>query len=311
MSRRALGVLFCLISAVAYGTAGIFGKLAFEEGLSVSALLSARFVIAAVMMWVLVFALGEPARPSRRGVAVGLVLCSLAYIGQTGAYFSSLERIDAALTILLAHVAPVFVALGAVLFGRERLSRLTLVSLPIAVGGTALIALGALNGPVRADGVGIMLALLCALTYAAYILLSHAVVGEMNPITLTAWVTTGVAVAFCGSAVATGDLPDTTARGWLLIVGLAVFSTVIAITFLAAGTAVVGPSVAVLLSTLEPVTATALALAVLGESLTAIQWVGGVLVIASVVILAGPWDRPAGADEDPSADPVPPGAPPG
>lgn len=294
MSRRALGVLFCLISAVAYGTAGIFGKMAFDEGLSVSALLSARFVIAAVLMWAIVFSIGGSVRPSRRGIAIGVVLCAVTYTAQTGAYFWSLERIDAALTILIAHTAPVFVAIGAVVFGRERLSRMTLVSLPIAVTGTALIAVGALGGPVRADGVGILLALVCALTYAAYLLFSHAVVAEMNPITLTAWVSTGVAIAFCASAGVNGDLPDTTGTGWLLILGLAVFSTVIAITFLAAGTAVVGPSVAVLLSTLEPVTATGLALVVLGEHLSPIQWFGAVLVVASVVILAGPWDRRRG-----------------
>lgn len=289
MSRRTVGILFCLISAVAYGTAGIFGKLAFEEGLSVPTLLAARFAIASVAMWGIVLAMGGPIRPSRRGMAIGLVLCILTYSAQTGAYFLSLERIDAALAILLVHTAPVFVTIGAVVFGRERLSRFTLISLPVAVAGTALIAVGALGGPVSADGVGILLALVCALTYAAYILVSHAVVGEMHPITLTAWVTSGVAVAFIISMIGTGDTPTTTGRGWLMILGLALFSTVISITFLAAGTAVVGPSVAVLLTTLEPVTATALALVILGESLSLIQWVGGVLVIVSVLILAGPW----------------------
>ncbi len=291
MSRRALGVLFCVISAVGYGSAGIFGKMAYDEGLTVSTLLSTRFIIAAALMWALVIAMGGSVRPSRRGIALGVVLCAITYAAQAGAYFASLTRIDAALTILLAHTAPVFVALGAVAFGRERLSRMTLVSLPIAVAGTALIAAGALGGPVRADGVGIMLALVCAVTYAAYMLFSHAVVGEMNPITLTAWVCTGVAIVFSVSAGARGDLPATTGTGWLIILGLALFSTVIAITFLAAGTAVVGPSVAVLISTLEPVTATGLALVVLGEHLSLIQWAGAVLVVASVVILAGPWDR--------------------
>ncbi len=289
MSRRTLGVLFCVISAVGYGSAGIFGKMAYDEGLTVSTLLSARFIIAAALMWTIVIAMGGPVRPSRRGIAIGVVLCAVTYAAQAGAYFAALTRIDAALTILLAHTAPVFVAIGAVVFGRERLSRMTLVSLPIAITGTGLIAMGSLSGPVRADGVGILLALICALTYAVYMLLSHAVVGEVSPITLTAWICTGVAITFSVSAGVQGDLPRTTGTGWLIIIALALFSTVIAITFLAAGTAVVGPSVAVLLSTLEPVTATGLALVVLGEHLSLVQWVGAVLVVASVVVLAGPW----------------------
>ena len=300
MSRRALGGALFLISAVAYGTAGIFGKLAYEGGLSPSELLATRFSIAAVVMWALVVAIGAPIRPSRRGIALGLLVCVATYAAQTAAYFWSLRRIDAALTILLAHTAPVFVAIGAVAFGRERLSRMTLVSLPIAVGGTALIAIGALGGPVRADGVGIVLALLCAVSYAVYLLVSHAVVGDTHPITLTAWVTSGVALTFAAGSVVTGESPHTTGRGWLIILGLAIVTTVIAITFLSAGTAVVGPSAAALLTTLEPVTATALALVVLDERLRPVQWAGGVLGVLSVVILAGPWaDRPAAPPEAP------------
>ena len=86
-----------------------------------------------------------------------------------------------------------------------------------------------------------------------------------------------------------GHLPiHTTGTGWLLIAALALFSTVIAITALAAGTARVGPSTATILATFEPVVATVLAVAILDERLAVIQVVGGLFVVASVVIVSVP-----------------------
>ena len=96
------------------------------------------------------------------------------------------------------------------------------------------------------------------------------------------------------AAAARGELPiDTTARGWALIGALALFSTVIAVTALAAGTARVGPSTASTLSTFEPLVATVLAVIVLDERLAALQLLGGVLVVTSAVIVSVRWQGSA------------------
>lgn len=269
---------------MAYGATGIFGKLALEDGLSVAGMLSARFVIAAVVLWAVVAAMGAGVRPSRRGLAVGIGLGLVVYAAQAGFYFWSLTRLDAAFTILLVQVAPALVALGAVVFGRERLTPTLLVCLPIAFVGTALIATGARVGSY--DGLGVLLALCCAVAYAAYMLLSHATMERVHPVTLAASVCTGSALAFSAVAVTTGALPRTDGTGWALILAMALVSTVVAITFLAMGTARVGPSTAVLLQTVEPLTATVLALAILGERLEPIQWLGAVLILGAVTALA-------------------------
>ena len=280
-----MGGALCILAGVAYGSVGIFGKLALDEGLSVPAMLSARFALAALILWGITAALGPAVRPTardvRRAVALGLVV----YGAQAGFYFWSLTRLDAAFTILLVQVAPVLVAVGAVAFGRERLSRALLVSLPIALIGTALVASGASVG--SADALGVVLALLCAVAYAAYMLLSHAVVATVHPVPLSAAVCTGSALAFGGWAIVRGELPHTGAAGWGLIVALALIGTVAAITALAAGNARVGPSTAVLLETVEPLTATILAYIVLGERLQPLQWVGAALVVVAVVVVSG------------------------
>lgn len=291
MSPRSAGVLLCVASAMAYGATGIFGKLAIDEGLSVAGMLAARFAIAAVVLWVIVAAMGGAVRPSRRGVAVGVALGLVVYAAQAGFYFWSLTRLDAAFTILLVQVAPALVALGAVVFGRERLTPTLLVSLPIAFVGTALVATGARVESF--DGVGVLLALCCAVAYAAYMLLSHATMERVHPVPFAASVCTGSALAFGTVAIATGTLPRTGGAGWTLILAMALIATVIAITFLAMGTARIGPSTAVLLQTVEPLTATVLALMILEERLQPLQWLGAALILGAVVALALTSRRPA------------------
>jgi drug/metabolite transporter (DMT)-like permease len=76
---------------------------------------------------------------------------------------------------------------------------------------------------------------------------------------------------------------DLTAAGWGWLLCLAAVSTVTAISLFFAGLERVGPTLAAILSTVEPLVTVLLALIVLGERLGAIQLLGGALVLAAVV----------------------------
>jgi drug/metabolite transporter (DMT)-like permease len=285
-----VGTALCVVSAVSYGATGVFGKLAYDEGLTVAGLLAARFTIAAAVLWAIVAALGPALRPSRRGLAASVVLGLLVYAAQTGFFFSALTRLDAALAVLIVYVAPVLVAVGAVAFGRERLGRGQIASIPVALVGTALVAAG--DGLGAVDGIGVLLALACAVAFAAYMLLSHAVVGRVHPVPLSAGVCSGCALTFVVTATVQDGLPtDIGGAGWALVVALALLSTVVAITTLAAGTARVGPSTATVIATIEPMVATVLAFIVLDERLSALQLAGGALIVVSVLIAGSGWGR--------------------
>jgi drug/metabolite transporter (DMT)-like permease len=294
VTPRAAGTALCLLSAASYGAAAIFGKLAYDEDIAVVTLLSGRFAIAAAVLWLLVAALGPSARPSRRGLLAGVTLGLAVYAPQSGLFFGSLTRLDAALAVLLVYVAPGIVAGAAALLGRERLRPAQLMALPVALGGTALVLTG--EGVGEIDGLGVVLASSCAVMYAAYILISDAVVQRVNAVPLSASICTGAAVSFAVAAASAGELPTSvSAEGWATIIALAIVSTVVSITALAAGTARVGPSTAAILSTFEPVVTAMLAFAVLDERLGPTQLVGGLLVLGSVAILHARWS-PAEAE---------------
>ena len=89
-----------------------------------------------------------------------------------------------------------------------------------------------------------------------------------------------------GSA-ALGDLHpgDVTAEGWGWLAGIAVVSTVAAVSLFFAGLKRVGPTTASILSTVEPVVTVVLAFRVFGELLGPFQLLGGAFVIAAVLVL--------------------------
>jgi drug/metabolite transporter (DMT)-like permease len=101
-------------------------------------------------------------------------------------------------------------------------------------------------------------------------------------------VCTGAAVSLVTGSAVLGELRPgaLTSAGWGWLGSLAIVSTVVAIGLFFAGLRRLGPTGASILSTLEPVVTVLLAFLVFGETLTAVQVLGGALVIAAVPVLA-------------------------
>jgi drug/metabolite transporter (DMT)-like permease len=294
------GALLCLGSAVAFGAMGIFGKLAYGEGATVMTLLAGRFMLAAVLFWVLVAATGAGRHLrtiARRDVVMALALGGIGYSAQAGAYFAGLERMDASLLSLLLYTFPAMVAVAAIVLGRERADPARLGALVLASIGLVLVLASAEPGAL--DPLGAALALGAALIYTTYILVSQGIAGRISPTVLSALVCTGAAISLAAGSAALGELRpgDVTAAGWGWLTGIALISTVAAVSLFFAGLKRVGPTTASILSTVEPVVTVGLAFVVFGELLGALQLLGGALVVGAVLVLASyrPRDAMGGA----------------
>jgi drug/metabolite transporter (DMT)-like permease len=276
---------------------GVFGKLAYEAGVAPGALLLLRFTMAAALLSVFVAHRSgrragrpAPAEPSGSGRSrwtvplTALTLGALGYATPSSLYFAALERIDASLVALVLYTYPVFVTVAAAVLGRDRLTPARCAALVVASGGTLLVLLGA--GGLRIDPLGVALALCAAVTYTVYVLVADAVVHRLPPLVLSALVMTGAALALTARTLVTGGLEvGFGPAGWLWIACMALVSTVVGMFAFFAGLRRTGPSTAAILSTFEPVVTAALAAIVLGEFLSPVQLVGGLLVLSSVVVL--------------------------
>jgi drug/metabolite transporter (DMT)-like permease len=297
------GALYCLASAAAFGVMGIFGKLAYDEGVTVGTLLAVRFALAAAVLWCVVIAtgrLGAITALPRRDVATALALGAIGYSAQAGGYFAALQRIDASVLALLLYTFPAMVTVAAIALGREAASRRTALALGLALTGIVLVMAGAAGGAL--DPLGTALGLGAAVVYTIYILSSQGVAARIGALALSTLVCTGAAVTLTVGAVATGDLAlgAVSTQGFACLAGVALISTVGAVGLFFAGLQRVGPTAASILSTLEPVVTVVLAFAVFGESFGPAQLLGAALVLSAVVALQVRGRGRAGARADAS-----------
>lgn len=283
-----MGPALCLISAAAFGTMAIFGKLSYDAGVSTLTLLLFRFAFAGALFWG-VLAVRPKLRPDRRAVraiSIGLALGAIGYALQAGLFFAALARdIDASLLALLLYSYPAWVTLAAFLIGRERPTARRLVALGLSSTGLVVILATASSG--QMDGIAALMGFAAAITYTIYILVADAAGLTLHPLTLTALVCTGAAATFGILGGATGELDfGFESEGWVWLASLSLVSTCLAISAFFAGLARVGPSAASILSTLEPVTTVVLAYLAFSERLSAAQLAGAALVLAAAALLA-------------------------
>ncbi|MGZ3457153.1 MAG: DMT family transporter, partial [Archangium sp.] len=224
--------------------------------------------------------------PWPRGRVLGglVLLGALGYVGESLSYFSALKYAAAGLVALLLYLYPALVALLAVVVDGEKLTRVRALAVALALGGTALTI--DLHG--GASPLGLLFGVLSALVYAVYVFTSARVVGPAGPLAASTVILGSAAVVYGGLMLARGPALPQTAQGWMAVVALSLLSTVVAVLLFFAGLERVGPVVASLLSTVEPLVAVLLGAFVLGERLSLLQGVGGLLILTAVVLLARP-----------------------
>jgi len=280
-----MGVALVIGSACCFGTLGVFGKLAYRLGLSTPQLLSYRFGLAAILLWGAAVLMHQGLPP--RGSLIGLAIMGGAgYVGQSGSYFNALHFIPASTNALLLYTFPVVVTLLATVLFHEQLGWMKLAAVGVAFLGTVLVVEAQLRA---AAPIGIVLGLGSAAFYSGYILYGSRLLPGLPPVSATAMIMTSAAFVWTAYASLNGQL----AVAWtlprlFLIASFAVVGTTIPVLTFILGLRLVGPSRAAILSTFEPVSTVLLAVIILGESANPIQYVGGALILASVVLLEGP-----------------------
>lgn len=271
-------------SAICFGTLGVFGKVAYRVGLTTPQLLSYRFGLAALLLWTaaLVMRQGLPSRAKLLGL---MVMGGAGYVAQSAAYFNALHYIPASTTALLLYTYPVVVTLlAAVLFG-ESLGWMKLVALALSAVGTVFVVQAQLHA---APPIGIILGLGSALFYSGYILFGSRLLPGLPPVSATAVIMTSAAAVWSLYAAISGQLLVSWTPSKLeLLAGFAILGTTIPVLTFILGLPLVGASRAAILSTFEPASTVFLAVVILGETASPLQWFGGALILASVVVLEG------------------------
>jgi drug/metabolite transporter (DMT)-like permease len=193
-------------------------------------------------------------------------------------FFETIKRASVAVAILLVYTAPIFLAVLVPLLLPERRSRVALTALGISGPGIALIELGGEGGS-GASPVAVGTGLGAALTYALLIIGTKSVVRVLSPFTLTFWNYAVVSLVLL-PFLAWSDRVLPSAEEWPAVLVLGALLTAVLGVLYVRTLRDVTAQAAGLLSYVEPVSASLLAWAILGE---AVGWevaVGGLAVLA-------------------------------
>ena len=182
---------------------------------------------------------------------------------------------------VLVMLFPIIVALGEILLFGRKLKPKLLLGGAIAFIGTFILAFGAARG--NSSLAGDLMALAAAVFFGFSLLISGRLCQRNDPAAVTFWVMVGAATGALPVALAEPvtlpanayDLAYLTCYGLLTLVGYSLYNSALAKL----------PTTLVAISGYgQPVVATALALVVLGEVPSLLSLLGGVIVVAGLLV---------------------------
>ena len=286
MNPKAKGFLLGAIAAAAYGMNPLFALPLYKAGMNPDSVLFFRYLFAIPLLGIMLKARGRNFRIQRKEIFLLIVMGILVAVSSL-TLFESYNYMDAGIASTILFVYPIIVALIMTFVFKEKLKKLTVLCIFLALGGISLLYKS--EDGTSLDLTGTLLVFVSALTYAIYIVgVNQPAIKNVATLKVTFYVLLfGVFLfvlrLFCGKNL---SVPD--ADQWYLwgnLLALAVFPT--AISFLCTTSAIqyIGSTSTSILGALEPVTAIFFGVTVFGETLTVREGLGLVMVIVAVTLV--------------------------
>ena len=293
MNSRRTGILAALSSAFFLGMAPVFGKQAILLGLHWSGVVSIRTVLAALLLLVFILVY------NRRFLYIypaGLLGCFLAgAINGIGSllYYGALSRINASLGQLLYALYPFFVLIW-MWMDHQPPGRLTILRLLLVIPGGYLLTRAPFT---NVDFTGVLMMLASAALYALHLPINQRVLYDMPAPTVTLYTLTAMSIivlpAFVISRIFFNAPPviPVISIAWGPVLGLTLV-TFLSRLALFLGVKHLGGLQTAVLGLGELIVALVFSHLLLREHLSLHQWLGALLLVTSLFMVALEKDQP-------------------
>jgi len=282
-----------LLAAFMFAINGVFAKSALESGLSPVHLTEFRNAGSMVLLIIFVALTHRAAfRVSRKELPFLISYGVIAFTLVQFLYFFTISRLPLGIGTLLGFLAPVLVALYFKFVRHQNVSNGIWVAIVLTLSGLALVA--QVWQGITLDVLGLLSGLGLALALGAYWIMGESGQEHRDGVSLTMWGFIFSTIAW--SIIAPwwtfpwGELDDPVEAFipglpvWLVMIYVIVLGTIIPFLLVLGSLRRIGAQRAGIVGTSEPVWAAILAMAFLGEALTPIQGMGGIIVIAGIIV---------------------------
>ncbi|MGP4070016.1 DMT family transporter [Halobacillus sp. B29] len=280
------GMILVLIAAILWGITGGIADILMNKGWSPSVISFYRGAVGLVC--VLIWFLLRPKQnfPTSSTVYIWSLVAGLGVAGNFTLYFLSIEASSIAIAATLMYTAPVFVLLVSFLLRIERSSWLKWGCITGVLVGIILLT-GAYNtGSTSVTLLGAGAGLGAGISYAVFIFgfKNASNFGKPQTVLTIAFLAfSALLILFIDrqealSVLTSGDI------GWFILLGLV--GAGVSFVLYVVGVRWTAPSTASMIAMVEPVTASLFGVMVLGDSLTFVQLIGMVLILATITFLS-------------------------
>jgi drug/metabolite transporter (DMT)-like permease len=279
----ALIALFAGASAVA--SSPIFVRLS-ETGPTPAAFWRACLALPALWFWAL--SQRSQAKPvpaeALTMLRKSIVLAGFFFAGDLIFWHGAIMHTSVANATFLATCAPIFVVPAAWLIFKARTGALFLAGMACALLGVLLLIGPNLQARTGALG-GDLMGLVTAMFFASYLLAVTRARAYLSTARIMAWSTSVTALCILPVALVSGEAFFAhTARGWWVLIGLALLPQVVGQSLIAYALAHLPATFSSVGLLLEPVVAALLAWLLLHEAMNSLQLIGSTAVLAGIFL---------------------------
>lgn len=250
-----------------------------------------RFLAATVLLVLLCVITKKPLKlPSRRIVGLQVLLGFIGIFFYTIIFHWGLQMVPAGKAAVIVTTSPIFISIMAAIFYKERMTPVKAIGICMAVAGTFIVisrgdAAGLLRGGFN---FGEAILLLCALSWATFVIVGKLVLKELTPMISITWSAIFGTIMLFPAALLTGDMGQCLSYSretWTGILYLAVFSTFLGYIWYYKVMANLGPTRASLITCMVPPCSIALSVLILKEPAGWSLVVGGAITVIGVFIV--------------------------
>ncbi len=296
-THPAVGYVLVLTAAVLFGINAGMSRVPLRSGTDEATFTTVRITAALGVLVVIAVATNRSALrpPPLRRLPLVLGLGAIGIAGLQGFYNVAVNRLPLSIALLLEYLGPVLVVLWVRFARREPVHARMWPALALTLVGLAVVS--QVWTGLAFDGLGVVMALLAAVCFAAYFLLGEDRGVSAEPLRHILWSFAVAAVlmnlaapvwgadALGADASALGRFSDVVVPAWLPMTWVVVLGTVTPFFLLLLALRSLPATVVSVVAMLEPVVATVVGWAWFAESLSPVQ-LGGVAAVLVGIVLA-------------------------
>lgn len=240
------------------------------------------FILSAAVFWKRI-ATSDLATVKYAAILAGILFTVFAFM-TFGVKYTSVSNAG-----FLTCLASVFIPIFAYVFLKQKQEKKVLFSIGLAFVGVALLTLDA----ALSFNLGDFLCIMCSVMFAVHILVMGSYTRKVDSITLGVLQLgfAGIYSLLAAFLFESPRLPQTS-QSWIIVLALSVFCTAFAFIVQSLAQKYTTPSHTGLIFTMEPAFAAFFAFAFLGEILAYRGYIGGALMIASILIVEVDFRQP-------------------